>query len=67
MHFIIVAIVLFDCILMQLVNYVFGKYSYKPIIKQYIDAEKQFNQGFKVYNDVFVISVIYPLYRWIFG
>ncbi len=66
-HFIITAIVLFDCVLMQLVNLTFGKYSYKPIIRQYKEADQYFKLGYKVYNDVFVVSVIYPLYRWIFG
>ena len=67
MNFIVTALVLFDCILMQLVNYGFKTSSYKPIIRQYKDADQQFNLGYKVYNDVFVVSVIYPLYRWIFG
>jgi len=67
MNFIVMAIVLFDCVLMQLVNYGFKTYSYKPAIRQYKDADQQFNLGYKVYNDVFVVSVIYPLYRWIFG
>jgi hypothetical protein len=66
-HFIITAIILFDCVLMQLVNLAFGKYSYTPVVRQYKEVGQYFNQGYKVYNDVFVISVIYPLFRWIFG
>jgi hypothetical protein len=64
---IVIAIIFFDCFLMQLVKLVFGKYSYKPIIRQYKDVDLQFNNGYKVYNDVFVVSVIYPLFLWIFG
>jgi hypothetical protein len=66
-YFVITAIVLFDCFLMQLINFVFGKYSSKPITKQYADANQKFNDGYKVYNDVTVISVVYPLFKWIFG
>lgn len=67
MNGIVTAIILFDCVLMQILNYALGKYSYKPIIQQYKDVDQQFNLGYKLYNDVFVVSVIYPLYRWIFG
>jgi hypothetical protein len=63
----ITAIVLFDCFLMQLVNFTFRKYSSKPLTKQYAGASQKFNEGYKVYNDVTVISVVYPLFKWIFG
>lgn len=63
----ITAIVIFDCFLMQLVNFALGKYSSKPMIKQYADATQKFNNGYRVYNDVTVISVVYPLFKWIFG
>jgi hypothetical protein len=66
-YFVITAIVLFDCFLMQLVNFAFEKYSSKPIIKQYAEANQKFNEGYKVYNDITVISFIYPLFKWIFG
>lgn len=66
-YFIVTCIILFDCFLMQLGNFIFGKYAYKPIISQYKDVDQQFNLGYKVYNDVFVVSVIYPFYLWIFG
>lgn len=66
-YLVITAIVLFDCLLMQLVNFAFGKYSSKPITMQYTDANQKFNNGYRVYNDVTVISVVYPLFKWIFG
>lgn len=66
-YFVITAIVLFDCFLMQLVNFTFGKYSSKPITKQYAAANQMFNIGYRAYNDVTVISVVYPLFKWIFG
>ena len=65
--FAITAIVIFDCFLMQFVNFAFGKYSSKPIINQYPDINQKFVDGYKVYNDVTVISVVYPLFKWIFG
>jgi len=66
-HFVIIAIIFFDCLLMQLVNYLFGKYSSKPMTKQYAAANQKFSDGYRVYNDVTVISVVYPLFKWIFG
>jgi hypothetical protein len=66
-YFVITAIVLFDCFLMQLVNFAFGKYSSKPITNQYADTTQKFNDGYRVYNDITVISVVYPLFKWIFG
>ena len=61
------AILLFDCLLLQLLNALFGKYSSKPIIKQYADINQKFDEGYCLYNDITVISVVYPLFRWIFG
>lgn len=66
-YLVITAIVLFDCFLMLLVNFIFRKYSSKPIIKQYSDVNQYLNDGYKVYNDITVISVIYPVFKWIFG
>ena len=66
-YFVITAIILFDCFLMQLVNFAFGKYSSKPITKQYVDANQKFNEGYRVYNDVTIISVVYPIFKWILG
>ncbi len=61
-YFVITAIILFDCVLMQLINFVFGIYSSKPITRQYTDTNQKFNDGYRVYNDVTVISVVYPIF-----
>jgi hypothetical protein len=66
-HFAVFAIIIFDCLLMQLVNFAFGKYAAKPIVKQFPVVEQKFKDGYKVYNDIPVLSVIYPLFKWIFG
>ena len=66
-YFVITAIVIFDCFLMQLVNLLFGKYASRPVNEQFHDVTQKFNSGYKVYNDVPVISVIYPVFIWIFG
>jgi len=66
-YFVMFAILLFDCLLLQLLNALFGKYSSKPIIKQYADINQKFDEGYCLYNDITVISVVYPLFRWIFG
>ena len=66
-YFAITTIIIFDCILMQLINIVLKKYASKIIINQYIETNHKFNEGYKVYNDVTVVSVLYPLFKWIFG
>lgn len=66
-HFVIVAIVIFDSFIMQLLSAVIGKKSAFPLFKQHPDATARFIEGFRVYNDIPIISIFYPLYRWIFG
>jgi hypothetical protein len=66
-HFVIGAIIIFDSFIMQLIGMVMGKYSSKPVIAQYPEATSRFNEGYIVYNDVPVISFIYPIFKWIFG
>jgi curved DNA-binding protein CbpA len=66
-QFVIVSIIVFDSFLMQLINMVLGKYSFYPVFRQYPPAEEKFHEGFRVYNDVPVISFVYPLFKWIFG
>jgi hypothetical protein len=63
----VTAIVIFDCLLMQLTNIILGKFSSKPIFKQSIEAENFFNLGYGVYHDIPIISVIYPLIKLITG
>ena len=66
-YFLVTSIIIFDCILMQLINLMLGKYSSKPIVRQYSEADKLINSGYKVYNDMPVFSIIYPFFKWIFG
>lgn len=66
-YFVIVAIVVFDSFLMQLLGFVLGRYASKPIIKQHPEVTSKFDEGFLVYNDVPLISFLYPVYKWIFG
>jgi hypothetical protein len=66
-YLVITVIVLFDCFLMQLTNFAFKKYSSRPIIKQYAEVKQKFNEGYTVYNDITIISVLFPFFKWIFG
>jgi hypothetical protein len=66
-YFVIFAILFFDNVLMLVIDFLFGKYASKPIFKQHPELIKKFNEGYKVYNDILVISVTTPIYRWIFG
>lgn len=66
-YFAVAAIIIFDSILMQLISMALGKYATKPIISQYNKVKQKFSEGYKFYNDVPVFSVIYPLFKWVFG
>jgi curved DNA-binding protein CbpA len=66
-HLVIAAIVLFDSFLMQLINLILGRYASKPIRVQFPETTKKFSEGYLVYNDIPVISVVYPVFKWIFG
>jgi hypothetical protein len=66
-HFVLVAILIFDSFLMQLISIILGKHASLPITRQYQATIEKFNEGYLVYNDVPVISFIYPLIKWIFG
>jgi hypothetical protein len=65
-HFVITAILVFDSLLMQLIEMVVKK-STIPLFSQYPDANVKFAEGYRVYNDVPLLSVVYPLFKWIFG
>jgi hypothetical protein len=65
--FAVTAIIFFDCILMQGIGMILGKHSSIPIIGQYNEVKKLFDNGYTAYNELPVFSVIYPLFKWIFG
>jgi curved DNA-binding protein CbpA len=66
-YFAVTATVIFDSFLMQLINLVLGKSSSKPVFRQFPEVIQRFNEGYCVYNDIPVISFVYPLFKWIFG
>jgi hypothetical protein len=66
-HFVIAAIIILDSFIMQIISLVVGKQSAHPVFKQYSETTARFNEGYIVYNDVPIISILYPLYKWIFG
>lgn len=66
-HFVVTAIVVFDSFLMQLFEMAIGKKSMAPLLSQYPEANIKFAEGYRVYNDIPVLSVVYPLFKWIFG
>jgi len=66
-HIIFISILLFDSFLMQLITLIFGKFSSLPLIKQYKDLDSYFKEGYRLHNDVPLVSVIYPVFRFIFG
>ncbi len=66
-YFAIFAIILFDSFIMQLISLVLGKYEFYPIIPQHAEFKKKLNQGYILYNDIPMVSVFYPFFKWIFG
>jgi hypothetical protein len=66
-YFAVTAIVVFDSFLMQLIEMAIGKKSMTPVVRQYPDVTNKFKEGYRVYNDIPVLSVVYPLFKWIVG
>jgi curved DNA-binding protein CbpA len=66
-HLVIGMIIIFDSFVMQLISIVLGKYASNPVLAQFPEITRKFNEGYIVYNDVPVISFIYPLFKLIFG
>ncbi len=66
-YFVVTSIIIFDSFLMQLLSLILGKYTALPVIRQFPEADCMFRKGYVVYNDVPVLSVIYPLFRWVAG
>jgi hypothetical protein len=64
---VIVAIIVFDSMIMQLFNLLLGKFSSYPLFRQYPEIKKKFREGYNIYNDIPVISFVYPTLKWIFG
>ncbi len=66
-YFIITAILISDAFIMQLLNLILHDGASIPFINQYYETTLKFKEGYTAYNDVPVISIIYPIFRWIFG
>jgi hypothetical protein len=66
-YFVVTSIVIFDSFLMQLINLILGKHASFPLFPQYSEVIRKFRDGYVVYNDVPVLSVIYPLFKWMVG
>lgn len=66
-YFIVTVILISDAFIMQLLNLLLHDGASVPFINQYYETTLKFKEGYTVYNDVPVISIIYPIFRWIFG
>jgi hypothetical protein len=66
-YFAVTSIIIFDCLIMQVLGMMLKTYSSKPLIGQYPEVSKLFDSGYTLYNEMPVFSVIYPLFKWIFG
>lgn len=66
-YFAVIAIVVFDSLIMQLTGLLLGKSADKPFARQYSEVTLRMNEGYAAYNDIPVLSFVYPLFKWIFG
>ncbi len=66
-QFVVTAILIFDCLIMQLLDMVLRGKSFRPVSSQYPELTNKMESGFIVYNDIPLISVIYPLFKWFLG
>jgi len=66
-QFVVTAIFLFDCLIMQFLEFMMGKYAVKPVVVQYPEVVRKMDSGYHVYNDIPFISVAYPMLKWLFG
>jgi len=57
-YFAVTSIIIFDSFLMQLIHLLLGKHASLPMFKQYSEVTHKFNEGYVVYNDVPVLSVV---------
>lgn len=64
---VIIGILLLDSFLEQLLKMLFGKMLLKPIIKQHIKIDEKFENGYQLYNEIPIWTVVYPICKWIFG
>jgi hypothetical protein len=66
-QFVVTVICIFDCLLMQLLDMILRRKAFLPVSRQYPELIQKMETGFMVYNDIPVISVISPLFKWFLG
>jgi len=66
-QFVLVAILIFDCLLMQLIDLAGGKKTSRPVFGQHPQIYTHMAENYHAYNDIPFVSVIYPTFRWFFG
>jgi hypothetical protein len=66
-QFVVTSIIIFDCLIMQFLDFILGKNASRPLLRQFPEVALKMGSGYRLYNDIPVISVIFPLYKWVFG
>jgi len=66
-QFVVTAIIIFDCLFMQLLDKVLRRKSFRPVSRQYPELIQKMETGFMAYHDIPLISVIFPLFKWFVG
>jgi hypothetical protein len=66
-YLVLVILLMTDSLLMQFIDMIFGLSWNKPIFRQYQEVTIKYNEDYKTYNDVPVISVVYPIFRFLVG
>lgn len=60
-------ILLFDCFLMQLIELIIPRSSYLSVLKQHPVIEEKTHHGYRAFNEIPLLSVVYPIFRWVWG
>lgn len=66
-QFVITSIIIFDCLMMQFLDFATGERASLPLVRQFPEVSEKMRTGFHPYNDIPLISVVYPLLKWFFG
>ena len=66
-HLALFLLLLFDCFLEQFIYSVLGRKFMQPFTHQPARVHELFNNGYRLYNEIPVFSVLYPLSKWLVG
>ena len=67
MQVFIAGILFLDCFLEQFLKALFGKGIIKPLTRQPKEIIEKYEDGYQLYNEIPIWTVVFPIYKWVFG